>query len=224
MIQQLDRYLSRGMYSVAEAALYARVSPQLVGRWMFARNHAITPEIQGSSERIVTFADFIQLLTVRQLRLRPAPKRVGMEKVRQAIEFLDRQGITVPFARYHTLYTFERDIVYKHPQHGYLFVTGREVNQELLQPVVEPHLDRITYADDGVAGEYVIHREGGIQVRMRPGLLFGEPVMPSGYSAKTLWEASTYEGGIEQAAVAYGVSPDEVRVAFDFYDQIQRAA
>ena len=54
--------------------------------------------------------------------------------------------------------------------------------------------------------------------------MFGEPVLPSGHTARTLWEAVDYEGGFEEAAKAYGVDAREVKVALRFFDQLFRAA
>ena len=206
MVAVFDRFLDRGMYDVAEAALYARVSTQLASRWMFgsgAGTSALRRELQSpQGEKLVTFADFVQILSVRQLRTRPQGA-VPLAKVRQAVDFLhERYWMDYPFARRHTLYTFQREIVYRHPEHGLLFVTGREVDQSLIHQVVEPHLEQLSYGSDGVACEFRIHEEEGVKIVMRPGIMFGEPVLPSGHTARTLWEAVDYEGGFDEAAKA----------------------
>jgi uncharacterized protein (DUF433 family) len=56
---------------------------------------------------------------------------------------------------------------------------------------------------------------------MDPELRFGEPlVLNCKYSARALWEAVNAEGGVEEAAQAYGISPADANAAWNYYDSL----
>jgi len=150
---------------------------------------------------------------------------VHLQKIRLAVDYLyDKHGIEYPFAQPHELFKFEDQVVYKHHKLGYLFVTGKEKEQSLM-PIIQPHLKQLTFdLKTGLAKHYTIRKEDGIEIVMRAESRFGEPTMPSGYTAHTLWDAVRIEGGYEQGARACGVSVDEVRVAFQFYDSLLRGS
>ena len=68
--------------------------------------------------------------------------------------------------------------------------------------------------------EPITHK--GARIVLDPRRLFGEPVVePSGYTARTLWDATNTEGGIEEAAEAYGVGRDEVEAANLYYGSLR---
>lgn len=51
---------------------------------------------------------------------------------------------------------------------------------------------------------------------MDPHTRFGEPLLPSGYTAMTIWDAIRAEGGIDRAAKAYGIPKEEAQAAYQF--------
>jgi hypothetical protein len=58
-------------------------------------------------------------------------------------------------------------------------------------------------------------------VVLNPHFRFGEPViMPGGYTAEALWNATNTEGGIDAAAEAYGVTVPEVTLANRYFDAL----
>lgn len=222
MVSAPDHILDTGFYTPLEAARYARVSSQMLSRWLFGTSKArpaVRPRFSpDGDDRIVTFVDFAQILSVRAIRTQ---QDVPLQKIRAAIDCLaDRHGISFPFARRHELYWFDGDIVYQTGDDSPIFVSGRQCDQHLLRPIVEPHLERLRFDVAGLAEAYIPYSEDGIDVTMRADSRFGEPTLPSGYTAETLWDAVRIEGGYERAAEAYGIDIREVSVAFRYYDSL----
>src|SRR5438445_597141 len=64
-------------------------------------------------------------------------------------------------------------------------------------------------------------RWGEHSVKMNPRRHFGDPLLPSGYTAQAIWEAVKAEGSLEAAAKAYGVDRTEVELACSYLDFLQ---
>ena len=58
-----------------------------------------------------------------------------------------------------------------------------------------------------------------ISVEMNPERRFGEPLLPSGYTAKTIFKAIRSEGDLESVAHSYGIPEGEVETAYFFYSK-----
>src|SRR5436305_15157494 len=99
-----EHYLGNGLYSVAEAALYARVSRAMMTRWLFggkSGQSVLQPQF-GSDNRAVSFLDFIQTLAIREIRFQ---HKVPLSKFREAIKVAkDKHDLDYPFARKHCTY------------------------------------------------------------------------------------------------------------------------
>jgi uncharacterized protein (DUF433 family) len=213
--------LGTGIYSITEAATYARVQPQLMARWLFGkkgRTSIFEPQY-GISERTVSFLDFVQSLAVRELRL----KHVKMTRIRQAMQFAKRQyGESYPFARKN--YSFllgdkQGDDIVLCPSEevGFVVASGHAKGSRLF-PFMALYLEKLEYDEEGLASQYNIYSSPeGLTVSMNPHIRFGEPMMPSGYSVATLFNAFQVEDTYEDAANAYGVSVAEIKTAHRFY-------
>src|SRR4051794_24489806 len=100
MIADVKLFLGKGLYSVTEAALYARVPRPKVRRWLFGDKgqSVITPQVE-TDEKLVSFLDFVQTLAIRAIRRR---RRVSLQKIREAVAFCQKQwGMQNPFAMQH---------------------------------------------------------------------------------------------------------------------------
>ena len=75
-----ENLLGVGLYTPREAAYYARVSPQLITRWFYT-NPVLEPGVSIPDQRLITFADFIQLGAIRTAR----KEGVSLSKIRQAL-------------------------------------------------------------------------------------------------------------------------------------------
>jgi uncharacterized protein (DUF433 family) len=226
--------LGIGIYSPAEAAFYARVSRRIMTRWVFGEGGAkpvIDRQIRDSSEKVVTFLDFIQTLAVREVRNR---HRLPLQRIRQGVEEArSRYGIEYPLARKHKIYLFSDQ---KGEGHGeivirldddevddrYIQLTGRAKGNLMIRPVVEMFLEDLHFdPQTGLATQYSPMEDEGASIVLNPHRRFGEPIVdPGGYTAETLWHATNTEGGIEAAAEAYGVTVGEVRLANKYYDTL----
>src|SRR5690349_307789 len=98
--------LGVGIYTVAEAAFYARVHPTTLHRWLYGTadgEAVLRPEIED--EKIVTFVDFVEALAVRAIRLE---HKLSLSKIRQAVKVAtDTYGVLHPLAREHITYLFD---------------------------------------------------------------------------------------------------------------------
>jgi uncharacterized protein (DUF433 family) len=217
--------LGVGIYSVAEAARYARVSTKLVDRWIFGTgpgDAVISP--QARQEKVITFIDFVQTMAIRAIR---QVHKVPLQKIRQAVQIAEQEyGLSHPFARKHTTFLAGAEISIKigideQGQAEYVEASGPHRRNRLLTKVVEIYLLDLTFDDQSLASQYCAFRYGDAVVDMKPTIRFGEPLVTScGYSAQTLWEASKSEGSIEAAAKAYGVRAEEIEVACRYYDYL----
>lgn len=232
--------LGIGIYSTAEAALYARVSRQLMSRWVFGAasgKPVIERQLRDSSEKVITFVDFVQTLAVREVRNR---WRVPLQRIRQGVdEARQRYGVDYPLACRHKIFVFgDREsrghgqIVIRRPDDDdpnvdqYVQLTGRERGNLLLGPVVEMFLEDLQFdPTTGLASQYSPMSDGNARIVLNPHRRFGEPIVdPGGYTAETLWDATNIEGGIEAAAEAFGVTVGEVRLANRYFDMLQNRA
>lgn len=224
-VQSSDK-LRAGVYTLQEAALYARVSTQLLSRWFYGRgrlDRALEPSFP-EKERILSFADFVQALAIRNARLQ---FRVPLQKIRAGIKRAeDDYGVSHPLARRHTIYLFGNDLyIYLETQKEFEKITGKDRNQKTMTKIVEVYMNDLGFDRTGLASYYIAHRYGVAgeerTIEMNPRFRFGEPVLKScHYSARTLWEACQAEGGIAEAAHAYGVDEADVYAAFRYYDSL----
>jgi uncharacterized protein (DUF433 family) len=54
---------------------------------------------------------------------------------------------------------------------------------------------------------------------MNPRIRFGEPILDGcGFTPSALYEAAKTEGSFDAAARSYGVSVEQVKVCFDYFD------
>lgn len=226
MVIKLQRFLGTGMYSVTEAALYAKIKPAMMRRWLFgdrSGTKSILPPQYGTQDRVVSFLDLIQTVAIREIRIQ---KKVPLQKFRQAINLARKNDIVYPFAREHCtfLHVVEKKLVLKIGD-KYIEASGKHCGQSLFE-FVEDYLKDLTFGPDGLASEYTIFKDNrsGVPIVMNPQRRFGEPLLPSGYTAKTVWESIQIEGGIDQTASVYGISKDEVLSAHRFFVNLGSAA
>lgn len=223
-------YLGIGIYTPSEAAMYARLSPLTMSRWLFggSRGRAVFDPQLGQDDKLVTFLDFVQALAIRSIRLtRP---KIQLEKIREAIQLAEDRGHKYPLARRHKIFILSNDVVINIgdedlPQ--FIQASGKFKNNRIFTQVAELYARDIGYDDaDGLASSYLAHRFEECKVMMNPKIRLGEPMIETcGYSAQALWDAYRSEGGVDQAAKAYDVKPVEVMAAVSYFDQIiQRSA
>lgn len=227
MVANTKTYLGAGLYTVAEAAVYARVSTRMMTRWLFGTSDGqpvIEPEF-GPADRVVSFLDLIQTLAIREIRLQ---RKVPLGKFRQAIKLAKESfGLDHPFARRHCTYLLGNELVIQPAADEFVEASGRHRGQRLFT-FVELYLTDLDFDPNGLANKYRLYRSthrDPVTVTMDPGVRFGEPLLPSGYTAAAIWQAIGVEGGIKQTATAYGIPTEEVETAHRlFVDRLGKTA
>jgi len=233
-------HLGIGIYTPAEAAFYARVSPSMMRRWVFGDSSGkpvITRQLEHSDEKIVTFLDFVQTLAVREVRHRYG---LPLQRIRQGIEEARRRyGLEYPLAHKHRMFLFGNDQAKGHGdivirlegddegiEDQYVQLTGRARGNLVMKPVVEMFLRDLNFnPETSLATQYRPMTNHDASVLLDPHRRFGEPVIePGGYTAGALWDATNAEGSIEGAAEAYGVSIEEVELANRYFDMLANDA
>jgi uncharacterized protein (DUF433 family) len=223
--------LGIGIYSPAEAAFYARVSQKMMSRWVFgdaSGKPVIDRQLRDSSEKAVTFLDFVQTLAVREVRNRWG---VSLQRIRQGVdEARQHYGIEYPLACRHKIFLFGDQktkghghiVIRRADDDSYVQLTGKDRGNLLMGPIVEMFLEHLQFdPKTGLASEYCPMSEGVARILLNPHRRFGEPVVdPGGYTAETLWDATNTEGGIEAAAEVFGITVGEVRLANRYFDTL----
>lgn len=227
MVSELKTPLGIGLYTPAEAALYAGVTTSMMTRWVHggaASEAAVRAQLPDDENRFITFLDLVQTLAVRSIRLQK--QAVPLQKIRAAIEVAqDKYGISYPFARRHSTYIYGKEVLIDIPELGLLQMTGKHAKQFMMKKVIELYMEKVEYGADGLATKYTPAEYDGVQIVMNPRIRFGEPLVAScGITARTLYDACVAEGSIEDAAKAYEVRCEEVRAAFQYIDSLEAAA
>lgn len=216
MVAEVRSLLDNGLYTLPEAALYARVSHRMLSRWLFgskAGNSVLTPQF-GAEDRQVSFLDFVQTLAIREIRLQ---RKVPLSKLRQAVKVAkDRFNLDYPFARQHCTYLWGDEVVIAPPGEGFVEASGSSRGQRLFH-FVESYLANLSFSAEGLAKLYQIYKHADIAIQMNPQLRFGEPLLPSGYSALSVWESFRAEGDLKLAAKVHGISDEEALTAYKFF-------
>jgi hypothetical protein len=241
--------LGLGIYTPAEAAMYARVRTQTVNRWFYGSkigSSVVSPE-RGGESKDVSFLDFVQILAIRAIRREHG---VSLQKIRSAVEYAKKHyKVSHPLAMEHTTYLYirkpsklneknesggnetEDDNLYeliislpKKDDHALVELTGKKAGNQMIREVIELFLKDVSFGAGGLAKEYCAWKWQGLEVKMNPKRHFGEPLLPSGYSASALWDAVRIEGGIDAASRAYGIDRMEVELACSYLDFLQGAS
>jgi|GEM_PF-1064375 len=242
MVGRITDYLGQGIYTPEEAAFYARERTRTVTAWiMGSKSRRAVMHRQFENEgRFVSFLDFVQTLAIASIRRQYG---VPLQTIRQAVEEArTRYGVEFPFAMEHTTHLFQRsdlperggalvsedtsadrkfELFIKLKDQPLVQLTGKNRGNYAIKQVVELYLSNVSFGTNGLATEYTAWNRWGLAIKMNPKRRFGEPLTPSGYTAQTLCEAVTNEGGIESAAKAYGVDCAEVELAYSYVDSLK---
>ena len=208
-----------GIYTVAEAAHYARIPITTLRRWLEANKagHRLLTRSRHPEERFLTFHDFVQLLAVRAIR---SQHHVKLADIYEAVDEAERTHcIRYPFAREHTTWLFEKKIVIRLDDTDEMIqLAGKGKGQTYLTRIIEMYLQDLSYDAEGLAEKY--RPFPGIV--MNPAIRFGEPMVEScGITAQTLWDSVQAEGGFTPAAEVHGVEPGDVITACRYIDLLE---
>jgi len=240
---EAERLLGIGLYTPSEAALYARVSTQLMTRWIHGTaqgSSVVEAQVHDTTDKVVTFLDLVQALAIRRIRNeRPG---ISLQKIRQAyITARETFKVEYPFALESTrIGVFGPPDRPDHQEiwlcvgkdeegvHKYFQLTGKKQKNQLIGEVVRTYASRLLFDDTTkLATKYFPYPTvpaSCVQNRivMEPEVRFGEPYVEScGFTAETLFNAYQSEGSIERAAEISGVAPEEITLAIEYFDYLQ---
>ena len=216
-----------GIYSVPEAAYYARLRTQTMRRWLFGNSQGdpvLDPEFGVSEEnQDVSFLDFVQSLAIRSITTSPKSSRIPIQKIRQAVEDAKAMyGIQYPLAMRHKVYQLGNDLVIKTRENEIVGVSGTHRGNKVITEIAEIYMRKIEFGDDGLVNRYKIWGHGDDQIVMDPKIRFGEPVfLKYGIPAETLFQAVNSEGNVLNASECHEVPQSAIFTAIDFFDHLE---
>lgn len=240
-----DDVIGIGLYAPSEAARYAGVSPQKFSRWVFGTSSAkpvIEPQLGRNGERVVTFLDLAQSLSVNDVRTNIA---VPLQKIRDAyIRAKTMHKVEYPFAMDGGIFAFG-DLKTKEsqkrcelgvfvPKAGFgpktqeefreavcVQLTGKKRDNLLMHPIIKKFSRRLVFGADGLATEYEVFNKYGHRILIDPNIRFGQPYLEHlGAEAFTLSNAARVEGSPERAARLYRVPLSAVRAAVEYISSL----
>jgi hypothetical protein len=184
MVATAETNLGIGLYTPAEAAFYARVRTQTMGRWLYGDkrgDRVIDTQLHGQDEKVVTFLDFVQALAVREIRSR---HNVPLDRIREAVELAKSRGIQYPFALKHTAYLFSDG---KGEGHGNIVLkinnamiqaSGLEKRSMIIKDIAQLYLQDLAFSPEtGLAEAYTAWTGPSGTIVMNPKFRFGEPIV-----------------------------------------------
>jgi uncharacterized protein (DUF433 family) len=219
-----------GLYTSREAAAYARVNTATINRWIHGTTRSesvVEAQLEGEFDRTITFLDLVQTLAIRSIRHQ---YHIPLQTIRKAVERSKSHfNIQFPLATKHITWVIADTKELFIAPHGKLsddntfyHLTGKHRDQAIIKRVYHPDLENISFdsSEGNLACLYTpIEDKAGRKVILDPTYQLGQPVVEScDYRVQTLFDAYVSEGGIDQAAEAYGVEPGDVQIAVKFYD------
>ena len=247
---EAEHLLGIGLYTPSEAARYARVSTQLMTRWIHGTKQGasvVEAQVRDTDDKIVTFLDFVQALAIRRIRNeRPG---ISLQKIRQAYETAKKDfKVDYPFALESTHIGLfgppDRENLQEiwlcvgQDDEGakkYFQLTGRQRKNQLIGEVVRTYASRLLFDETSklamryfpfptspAGGRIAGGPSAEKRIVMEPGVRFGEPyIESSGYTAQTLFDTYQSEGSVERAAEICGVDLAEITLAIEYFDYLQ---
>ena len=236
-----EELLGIGLYSPSEAALYARVRPQLVSSWIYgtkATNPVIDPQLGALDDKIVTFLDFIQTLAIRRMR---TERGISLQRIREGYQRAREMfGVEYPLADQTTRIGLFGPP--NNPKRQEVFIclrketeaevlqffqlTGKGRKNQLIGEVVMTYARYLEFSTEtGLACRFTAFQNEYGAITMDPEVRFGEPFIEKcGYTAHTLFNAYQTERSLKRAALIYGVDERYIQLAIDYFDYLSPVA
>lgn len=231
MISVLESVMAgNGLYTVAEAALYARMSPQTAHSWFFQGRRS--PRVRHATifddqQRYLTFAEFAEAVAIRFLRRN---YNVQLQSIRDGIKYVKEAHPEIEFPL-----TQERSKIRIYQKQLFIYmdgdeespvqISGKSKGQKHMTECFLGYLNDFKFNHQGLVDSYVAYPFKSQVITMSPRQNMGAPMVAgTGFSAETLYNAVKQEGGIERAARIYEVNPEAVEAAFKYWDELAEAA
>lgn len=235
MVIAASKAIGVGLYTPFEAARYVRARPEAIVRWLYGNERGervVQPRFEDA-DKTITFIDMIQLLAIRAVRTQTNPKKIPLQRIRDAVTTaVQEYGVEHPLAVKHRLFAFGDSVVIKvtaqgnqlfnQPSEFVVGVAGPDKRQHLFEPIVEPFLDEISFTGiEGLADRWTPMRADAFEVRLDPKQRFGQPyIHPTMILVDALAAAVKSEGSIEAAAEQFETEPPAVKLALKYQDSL----
>ncbi len=216
----------QGLYSVSEAAFYAKMPRVTLSTWFFGRKDRSAyreHSLPNDGQQFLTFDEFIEAVAIRSLR---NEYNFQPSQILEALTFAERNwGIKHLFS---------------HPRHRvaidnkkgiYIYLDGDEDPTQISQPkmrgqksfhpLVQSYLKLLEFDTN----EHLISYKPADSISMQPLICYGEPFVDNVYyPVKTLYDAYQSEGGVAKAAKLFEIDEDSVRKAVKYWDSLTKAS
>jgi len=212
-----------GVYTLQEAALYGRLSSQKLSRWVFGScRHSPVIDSPLSDKHLLSFYDLVQAMAVNRAR----ENHISLPKIREAIERARTEyGVDLPLAYRHQMGLFDSELLITLPDKRIIQLTGRGHDQIMMNEIVEPFMDYLTFGEEGLVVRYTPFESHGRKVVLDPRIQFGQPLIgDTGCRADTLAHAYSVEKSFDFVAHIYNVSARDVRTAVEYIKSLRRTA
>jgi hypothetical protein len=211
-----------GLYSIADVAFYAKMHPNTVRSWFTGRVRPIFRAATSSVDaRFLSYTDLIEAIYVRKLR---NEFHIGFPVIRTAIEMATKlKGVAHPFAHpdFRTVVVGKEINIIEKESESTMTALAPNSRQVSDTTILEQFIDELEFDASKNIIKYIAFKAPKDRVFIAPNYSFGFPMMESsGYTAETLWRARNAEGGIPEAANAYGVEDFTVKAAVDYFEGI----
>lgn len=218
-----------GLYTLAEAAAYAKIPLNTLAYWHYGRGNTLPLRptlIEKDEGRFVTFQEFVEAIAIRSFRVNYG---ISLPKIREAVsEAKSRYSLDYPFSdKRHRTYAIGKDLhIILEGEDAPIQLTGAHKRQISMRPCLEQFMRDLEFDTNNLAFRYIAYRyahdSGLISITMTPNICLGAPLVgKTGYTAETLWRAAVAEGSENTAAELYGVREPEVMAACRYCEDIQ---
>ncbi len=235
MISMVESVMTgRGLYTVSEASLYARMSPQTARAWFFPSSNGAArireAIISDEKSKYLTFNEFAEAIAIRFLRHH---YKVGLQSIRDAMAYVKEAHphIEFPLTQQHSkIRVYQKQL--------YIYMDGDDLNpvqisgrrgtgigQKHFTECFLGYLDDFKFNSAGLVDSYQAYQHKGHLIVMDPHRNMGTPMVDgTGFSAETLHGAVIQEGSFERASKAYEVPVPAIEAAFKYWDDLAEAA
>jgi uncharacterized protein (DUF433 family) len=207
-----------GMYTVSDVAFYARMHPKTLRTWFSKSKPLFRRGTSTIDDYLFSFTDLVEAIYVRMLR---QDYGVSFPVIRTAIDTAKKlENVDHPFAHpnFQTVVVGKEINIIK-PGSQHMVALAPNSGQVSDRIILERFIQDLEFGPDNKIIKHIAFRAPQDRVIISPEFNFGEPMLESnGYTAEVLWLAKQSEGGIKQAADAYGVEESAVKAAVDYYE------
>lgn len=211
-----------GLYSLRDAAYFARIPQQTLSAWFFGRgeNQYRHAKLSDLPEKLLTFEEFIEAIAIRSLREKGFSLKSILAALTQAELLCDATKVfTNPNFRF--LADKKEKRLYVAPKSDSpVGIEGKnDVGQIAFETVIKDYLQLIEFDKNYNALVYRPLEMDGFNIALNPTRSFGEPIVEQvDYPVRTLIRAIKEEGSIEKAAWMYDVPEQALKLAM-YYEK-----